>query len=109
MRLDGSAGGLRWKSLAAFDPLLPIGIGLDQARIDCKSFTADQAALLDAAPQDALKHSTEEIVLPKALTDRTLQPPFLRKSDVTTRVSRSKPSQPIRHFASSSSVWPPLQ
>ncbi len=63
--VDSSAGGLRWKSLVAFDPLLPVGIGFDQARIDCKSFTTDQS-LLDAAAQDALEHSTEEIVLPEA-------------------------------------------
>jgi hypothetical protein len=46
-------------------PYLPIGIGLDQARIDCKSFTADQS-LLDAAAQDALEHATKEIALPEA-------------------------------------------
>ncbi|MGY2990018.1 hypothetical protein ACVWZM_006928 [Bradyrhizobium sp. USDA 4501] len=56
---------MRQKSLIAFDPLLPIGIGLDQARINCKSFTADQS-LLDAAAQDALEHVTEEVALPEA-------------------------------------------
>ena len=64
-RTDRSAGDLRWKSLVAFDPVLPIGIGFDQARIDCNSFTTDQS-LFDAAVQDALERSTEEIALPEA-------------------------------------------
>ncbi|MBP1092675.1 hypothetical protein ACVWW6_005728 [Bradyrhizobium sp. USDA 3311] len=41
-------------NLVTFDRLLPTGIGLDQARVDGKSFTADQS-LLDAAAQDALE------------------------------------------------------
>jgi hypothetical protein len=53
-----------WKSLLAFDSPLPIGIGLDQAGVDCESFTTDQP-LLDAAAQDALEHATEEIALPE--------------------------------------------
>src|SRR6516165_5021668 len=61
--IDRSAGGLRWKPLVAFDPPLSIGIGLDQARVDGKSFTPDQP-LLEAAAQDALEHATEEIALP---------------------------------------------
>ena len=40
--IDRSAGGFRGKSLVAFDPLLPVGIGLDQARIDCKSVPSNQ-------------------------------------------------------------------
>ena len=63
--VDRSAGGLRWKSLVTFDPPLSIGIGLDQARVDRKSFAPDQP-LLDAAAQDALEHATEEIALPEA-------------------------------------------
>jgi hypothetical protein len=51
--------------LVAFDPLLPIGIGLDQARIDCKSFITNQL-LLDAAAQHALEHATKEVTLPEA-------------------------------------------
>ena len=47
------------------DPLLPIGVGLDQARINCESFTTDKP-LLDAAAQDALEHATEEIALSEA-------------------------------------------
>jgi hypothetical protein len=43
-----------------FDPPLSIGIGLDQARVDRKSFTPDEP-LLDATAQDALEHATEEI------------------------------------------------
>src|SRR6185369_10978410 len=39
--------------------------GLDQARIDCESFTTDQS-LLNAAAQDALEYATEEIALPEA-------------------------------------------
>src|SRR5215472_14471670 len=62
--IDRSAGSLRWKSLVTFDPPLSIGIGLDQARVDGKSFTPDQP-LLDAAAQDALEHATEEIALPE--------------------------------------------
>jgi hypothetical protein len=62
---DRSTRRLRRKSLVTFDPLLPIGIGLDQARIDCKSFAADQS-LLDATAQDALEHAAEEVALPEA-------------------------------------------
>src|SRR6185312_15748926 len=63
--IDRAASSLRWKSLVAFESLLPIGIGLDQARIDCESFTTDQP-LLDAAAQNALEYATEEIALPEA-------------------------------------------
>src|SRR5215475_8262146 len=63
--IDRSAGSLRWKSPVAFDPLLSIGIGFDQARVNGKSFTADQP-FLNTAAQDALEHSTEEIALPEA-------------------------------------------
>jgi len=62
--IDRSTRRLRRKSLVAFDPLLPVGIGLDQARINCEAFTADQS-LFNAAPQDALEHATKEIALPE--------------------------------------------
>ncbi len=39
--IDCSARRVRRKSVVAFDPLLPIGIGLNQARIDCEAFTPD--------------------------------------------------------------------
>ncbi|MGY3582567.1 hypothetical protein ACVIGB_008368 [Bradyrhizobium sp. USDA 4341] len=39
---------------------MPIGVGLDQARIDGKSFTADQL-FLDTTVQDVLEHAAEEI------------------------------------------------
>jgi hypothetical protein len=63
--IDCSAGSLRRKSLLAFDPLLPIGVGLDQARIECKSVAADQS-FLDAAAQHAFENATKEIALPEA-------------------------------------------
>ena len=63
--IDRSARRARRKSLVAFDPLLPIGFGLDQARINCESFTADQS-LLNAAAQYALEHATKEVALPEA-------------------------------------------
>src|SRR6516164_8933599 len=40
--VDRPAGSLRWKSLVTFDPPLSIGIGLDQARVDRKSFAPDE-------------------------------------------------------------------
>jgi hypothetical protein len=46
--VDRSAGRLRWKPLVAFDSLLPVGIGFDQACVDSEAFTTDQP-LLDAA------------------------------------------------------------
>ena len=48
-----------------FDPPLSIGIGLDETRVDRKSFAPDEP-LLDATTQDALEHATEEIALPEA-------------------------------------------
>lgn len=63
--IDRPAEDFRGKSLIAFYPLLPIGICLDQARIDCKSGSTDQP-LQDAAAQDALEHTTEQITLPEA-------------------------------------------
>jgi hypothetical protein len=35
--IDRSAGGVRWKSLVALDPILPIGIGL--SRLTCSRST----------------------------------------------------------------------
>src|SRR5215468_11274751 len=49
----------RTMSFVAFDAFLPIGIGLDQARIDGKPFPTDKP-LLDAAAQNALEHATEQ-------------------------------------------------
>ena len=49
-----SASGFRWKSFVAFGPLLPVGIGLDQARIDRESFSNDRS-LLNTATQHALE------------------------------------------------------
>jgi hypothetical protein len=59
-----SAGSFRRKSFVAFDPLLPIGIGFDQARIDRESFSTNQP-LLDTATQYALEHATKEVALPE--------------------------------------------
>ena len=57
---------LAWASGSAWlDPLLPIGIGLDEARIDRKSLPSDQS-FLDAAAQHALENATKEIALPEA-------------------------------------------
>jgi hypothetical protein len=35
--IDCSSRRVRWKSLVAFDSLLPTGIGRDQACIDCEA------------------------------------------------------------------------
>jgi hypothetical protein len=59
--IDRSAG-FRGKSLVVFDPLLPVGVGLDQARIDCKSIPTDQPLPISAA-RDAFEHMAEPITL----------------------------------------------
>ncbi len=53
-------------SPVAFNSLLPVCVGLDQADgINCKTFAADQP-LLDTAAQHALEHPPEEIALAEA-------------------------------------------
>jgi len=66
----------------------PIGIGLDQARIDCKSFTANQS-LLNAAAQDALEHATEEI----ALSEATM-PVLGERRVIRHRTVQAEPAEP---------------
>ena len=63
--VDRSACRLWRKSLVAFNPLLPVGVGLDEARIDGKSFTSDQP-LLNTALEDILEYATKEIALAEA-------------------------------------------
>jgi len=46
-------------------PLL-VGVGMDQARVDCKTFAADQAGR-DARLDDPLEYATENIPLAEAL------------------------------------------
>ena len=41
--LNSSAGGFRRQPFLALDGVLPVGIRLDQAGINCKAFAADQA------------------------------------------------------------------
>ena len=43
-----------------------VGVGLDQARIDGKAFTADEAGR-DAGPNDTLEHTAKDIAVPEAL------------------------------------------
>jgi hypothetical protein len=83
-----SASGLRWKSFVAFDPLLPIGIGLDQARIDRESFSADQS-LLNTATQDALEHATKEVALPEPA-----MPVLGERRVIRYRSIQTKPAEP---------------
>ena len=86
--IDCTACGLGWKPFVAFDPLLPISIRLDQARVDCEPFATDQP-LPDAASQDCLEHSTEEI----ALTEATV--PVLRERRVVRDGSvQAQPAKP---------------
>jgi len=54
----------RGQSLLALNAILPIGIGLDQAGIDRKTFAANQS-LIDAAAQDGLKQPSQQIALPE--------------------------------------------
>lgn len=78
----------KWKPLIAFDSLLPIGIRLDQARVNCEPFAADQS-LPDAAAQDGLEHATEEIALTEAAV------PVLRERRVIGDSSiRTQPAEP---------------
>src|ERR1700758_3247941 len=65
-----------------------VAIGLDEARIDCKSFTADQS-LLDAAAQHALEHATEEIALPEAA-----MPVLGERRVIRNRAIQTQPAKP---------------
>ena len=47
-----------------------VGVGLDQARIDSKAFTADEAGC-DACSDDALKHSAEDVAVAEPLVAGT--------------------------------------
>ena len=46
-------------------PLL-VGVGMDQARVDCKTFTTDKTGR-DTRLDDALEYATENIPLAEAL------------------------------------------
>ena len=52
--------------LGAGDRALPVGIGLDEARIDSEASAADQVSR-DARFNDALENTAEEIALPETL------------------------------------------
>ena len=43
-----------------------VGVGLNQARIDRKAFTADEVGR-DACPNDTLEHTAENIAFAEAL------------------------------------------
>jgi len=59
---DCPTGSFRWQPLLTFDPLLPVGVRLDQAGIDGKGFATNQT-FSDAAPQDCLKDVPQQIAL----------------------------------------------
>src|SRR6185437_3443087 len=80
--VDCSTRSLRWKPLIAFDPFLPIGIRLDQARVNSEPFAADQT-LPDTAAQDSRERATEKVALSEAAV------PVLRER----RVIRDRPVQ----------------
>src|SRR5262249_44822531 len=52
------------QSLLAFDAILPIGVCPDQAGLDSKAFPTNQS-VIDAAAQDGLKRSSQQIALPE--------------------------------------------
>jgi len=56
---------LRRQPLLALDPVLPIGIGLDQAGIDRKVLPANQT-LVHAATQDGLEQAPQQIAIAEA-------------------------------------------
>ena len=62
---DRPSGRFWWQPLLTLDPLLPIGIRLDQTGIDRKGFAADKS-LAHAALQDRLKNASQEIALAEA-------------------------------------------
>src|SRR5262249_30977892 len=63
--LDRPASRFRWQPLFALDPVLPVGIRLDQAGIDRKPFAADKT-FTDTALEDHLEHPAQQIALAKA-------------------------------------------
>jgi hypothetical protein len=73
--LNCSASRLRRQALLTLDALLSVGIRLDEARIDCEGFAADQA-LADTPAQYGLEHAAEEVTLTEAAV------PVLREGGV---------------------------
>ena len=60
-----SVNNLEAGTLFALDPVLPIGVRLDQAGVDRKAVPTDQP-LANAAPQHCFKQSPQEIALAEA-------------------------------------------
>src|SRR6185312_9811389 len=90
--LHGAAGCRRIDlllPLGAGDRPLTIGVGFDQARIDRKSFDADQPCPY-AGLHDALEDATEEIALPKTLVAGTRERRMVR--DAVLKPQIAKPS-----------------
>src|SRR5207249_2689559 len=52
--------------LRARDRAMLVGVGLDEARIDSKAFTTDEAER-DAYPDDTLEHTAEYLAVAEAL------------------------------------------
>ena len=78
----------------AWPPCAPVqraagseGVGLEQARINGKSFTADEP-LLDAAARDALEHAMEEIPQAEAVCL------FLERQVILDRPIQTEPTEP---------------
>ena len=62
---DGAAGRVRRQTRGTLNAAAVAGIGLDQAGVDGKAFTADQP-LGDAAPQHALEQPPQQVAVAKA-------------------------------------------
>ena len=63
--IDRATGRLGFRSLRSFDALLSACIGFDQAGIDGKALTADQA-LIHAAAQDCLEQTAHQVAFAEA-------------------------------------------
>src|SRR3981081_2384850 len=68
------------------DRALLIGIGLDQARIDCKAFPANKTGR-DASVDDPLEHATKNVALAKALVAGTRKRRMIRDGILNTELA----------------------
>lgn len=86
--LDRTPSRFRWQARSALDAVAVAGVGLDQAGVNSKAFTADQA-FVDAALQHALEQPSQQIAFAKAAM------PVLREGRmVGHRAIEPEPTEP---------------
>ena len=98
--LHSAAGALRIAIPAPIltrDRALLVGIGLDQARIDCKAFTANQTGR-DACLDDTFEHAAKNIPLAETLIAGARKCRVVRDSVLDTELAESAIAEVHLHF-----------